>query len=163
MTKRRRCGPFPHEAFGERTIEDVRRTAFGRLRNRWRGKSLYDLEDAISFGMVVLISDWSDYPSTKRVLGEGDPAKAFAYTTWFVYGRALQHFERDRDRNLRNPVDAIVDTADEALQYVGTVWRGNMHVLDDEFTREESEEMMLARLLDIHGADGLRERVEGRG
>ena len=148
--------------FGQRTIWDVRKTAAGRLRNGWPGKSRDDIDDAISHGMVALISDWFDYRSTKRVLAEGDPSKVFAYATRFVYGRALQYFEVERNRNMRNPVDAMVDTADEAMQYVGTVWRGNMQVLDEEFTREEREEVMLARLLAKYEAGGLQVAGENK-
>ncbi len=165
MTKQRRHPPrygrFPHEAFGARTLDDVRGTAFGLLRKKWPGKSLHDIEDAIGEAMLDLIELWQFMPSTRQALAEGDPEKCFSFAVRYLYGQCLTGFEQVRDRNIAHPVDAMVDTADEAMQYVGTVWQGAMHVLDgDEFSDEEREERMLALLLDRHGVDGLRENVE---
>jgi hypothetical protein len=164
MTKQRqkapRYGPFPHDAFGGHTIVDVRETAFRLLGKKWPGKSHEDLEDAVSEGMLDLIELWPFMPSTVRVLAEGDPEKVFQFAVRYTYGQCLTGFEQDRDRNIRNPVDAIVDTAENAAEYVGTVWAERMRQVDEEFSDEEREDLMLARLLAKHGTEGLRERAD---
>lgn len=138
--------------FGAHTVEDVRLTVFRKLRATWPGKSTFDIEDALSFGMLQLIDTWPEYPSTKRAIAEGDTRKVFDLACYFVGGRALQAFEKERDANIRNPVDAIVETADEAVRYVGTVWQDRMTPLHDELSDDEREANMLRRLLSSDNA-----------
>ena len=159
-TRRPEYTRFDPAWFAPRTIEDVRRAVFARLRKGWPRKSSYDIEDAVSAGLVKLIDWWPEFPSTKKLLTEGDTLKTYTHAVYYAYGVALTAFELERDRNIRNPVDAMVDTADEAEQYIGTAWSERLNVHDGALSDEEREDAMLARLLHKHGVEGLSERVE---
>jgi hypothetical protein len=149
-------GAFPHAAFGTRTIADIRGAAFGLLRRKWPGKSLDDLEDAVSEGMVDLIELWPFMPSTQRLLAENDPEKAFTFAVRYVFGQCLTAFEKERERNIANPVSAMVDSAEEAQRTIGTVWAGGLRERDEP-SDEEREERITERLL--AGQNALMERV----
>ena len=68
-----RYGRFPHEAFGARTLDDVRQAAFGLVRKKFPRLGFHDIEDAVSDGMLALLEIWQWFPSTQRVLAENDP------------------------------------------------------------------------------------------
>ena len=60
------------------------------------------------------------------------PDKCVTFAVRYVYGQVIKTYIKKRDSNIRNPVDALVDTSDEAREYVATVWRELMSVIEDD-------------------------------
>lgn len=138
------------QLFAPKTWEDLRVETIKRLRYKWIFSSVADIEDAAADSVLRALDYWTDLASTRKVIESGDAGKLWNFATSYCYLYATELLVKRSER--AELTVSIVDTDDDAHHGTRCIQVERVESYDDDRTRDEREDAMLARLLDKYGA-----------